>query len=78
MLCLYLVLFVLFFGCVLYKGGVKMAKTKKPNREEIRSTSITVPLSIAEKNKIVQKAEEVGLPMSSFVRFVLIDFMRRG
>lgn len=54
-----------------------MTKTKKANREDIRSTSITVPLSVAEKQKINKKAEEIGLPMSSFVRFVLIDFMRR-
>ena len=46
------------------------------NKIIARDVSITVPMSKEEKNKVRDKANEMGVTMSSFIRIVLKDFLK--
>lgn len=46
-------------------------KTPKVNREEVRKNSLTIPMTKGEKDAIRQAAERQGMPMATYVRFVL-------
>ena len=52
-------------------------KTPRTNREEIRENSLTVPMNREEKEQVKRAAENMGVPMSAFVRIVLKDFIKK-
>ena len=53
-------------------------KTPKSNRDEVRSNSLTVPMSADEKDKIKRAANNMGVSMSTFARIALNEFVKRG
>lgn len=52
-------------------------KTPMANRDEIRDETLTVPMSKKEKDRVKQRAKEMGITSSSFVRIVLNDFFKK-
>lgn len=52
-------------------------KTKTGNREEVRTNSITVPMSSAEKASVKEMAQKMGLPVSTMVRMILKEHARK-
>lgn len=54
---------------------MKIAKT---NRDEVRSNSLTVPMTDQEKKDIKKVADSMGISMSTFARWVIKDFLKRG
>ena len=53
-------------------------KTAKTNRDEIRQNTLCVPMSKEEKTMVQKAADDMGIPMSAFVRMVLKDFMKKA
>lgn len=53
-------------------------KTAKANRDEIRKNSFTVMASKEEKERIKKAAFDMGLSLSSFVRFCVIFYLEKG
>ena len=53
-------------------------KTAKANREEVRTETITITVNKEEKQEIQSLAGEMGVSMSTFVRFALKNFMKKG
>ena len=53
-------------------------KTAKTNRDEIRQNTLTVPMSRDEKMMVQKAADDMGVPMSAFVRIVLKDFLKKA
>ena len=49
----------------------------KKNKIISRDVSITIPMSKEEKNKVQEKANEMGVTMSSFIRIVLKEFIKK-
>jgi len=47
-------------------------KTAYENREEVRTTVITFPVSTIEKAAIKEAADKMGMTLSSYCRYVLI------
>ena len=52
-------------------------KTPITNRDEIRDETLTVPMSKKEKDRVKQKAQDMGITSSSLVRIVLSDFFKK-
>jgi hypothetical protein len=50
---------------------------KKPNRDEVRENSLTIPMSKLEKDRVQKKANEMGISMSALGRVVLSDFFKK-
>ena len=50
---------------------------KKPNRDEVRENSLTIPMSKLEKERVQKKANEMGISMSALGRVVLSDFFKK-
>ena len=50
----------------------------KETKERCRESFLTIPISKEEKKDIREKANEMGLTMSSLARLVLKDFMKKG
>ena len=55
-----------------------MVKTAKTNRDEIRQNTLSVPMSRQEKMIVQKAADDMGVPMSAFVRIVIKDFMKKA
>ena len=55
-----------------------MVKTAKTNRDEIRQNTLSVPMSMEEKMMVQKAADDMGVPMSAFVRIVIKDFMKKA
>lgn len=53
-------------------------KTAKTNRDEIRQNTLSVPMSREEKMMVKKAADDMGVPMSAFVRIVLKDFLKKA
>ena len=53
-------------------------KTAKSNRDEVRENTLAILLSREEKNAVQNKADEMGVSMSTFARIVLKDFLKKG
>ena len=53
-------------------------KTAKTNRDEIRKNTLSVPMSREEKMMVQKAADDMGVPMSAFVRIVIKDFMKKA
>ena len=52
-------------------------KTAKSNRDEVRENTLAILLSREEKNAVQNKADEMGVSMSTFARIVLKDFLKK-
>lgn len=52
-------------------------KTAKSNREEVRENSLTIPMNADEKHQVKLAAEKMGVPMSTFARLVLKDYIKK-
>lgn len=52
-------------------------KTAKENRNEVRETSVTIPLTEEEKAKIFAAAQKKGLTMSAFVRMIVNEIFEK-
>lgn len=48
-------------------------KTRSKDRNAIRNTTMTIPMSSEEKQAITEAARTRGLTMSSFVRMLAIE-----
>lgn len=48
----------------------------KKNKIIARDVSITIPMSKEEKKKVQEKANEMGVTMSTFIRIVLKEFLK--
>lgn len=46
-------------------------KTPKINREEVRASSLTIPMTEAEKREVKDAADRLGVTLASFARMVL-------
>lgn len=46
-------------------------KTKRTNRDEVRNDSLTIPMTIAEKEAIREASAQSGLTMTAWARMVL-------
>lgn len=53
-------------------------KTPKVNRDEVRESSLTIPMNKEEKDTIQKAADDMGLSMSAFARMVFRDFMKKS
>lgn len=51
---------------------------KRSNRDELRENTLCVPMSKDEKEIVRKAADDMGVPMSAFVRIVLKDFMKKS
>ena len=52
-------------------------KVAKTNREEVRENSLTVPMSKSEKDEVKRMSNEMGVSMSSFVRIIIKEFIKK-
>ena len=50
-------------------------KTKKVNREEVRTFSLTIPMTKKEKERIEKSAGKKGLSMSALGRIVFCKYL---
>lgn len=46
-------------------------KTPKANRDEVRESTLTIPLTRAEKEAVKKRSDKIGITMSAWVRMVL-------
>ena len=53
-------------------------KTAKTNRDEVRESSLIVPMTKDEKESVQKAADDMGVTMSAFTRMVLKDFMKKS
>jgi hypothetical protein len=59
-------------------GGEEKMKTAKSNRDEVRENNLSIPMNKEEKQKIREAAENMGVPMSTFARMVIKDFLKNA
>lgn len=52
-------------------------KTAKINREEVRSSSIVIPVTEAEKSAVQEEANKLGITLASFARMVLREHLSK-
>lgn len=53
-------------------------KTKRSDRNTIKDTSITLVTTEEEKKMIQDKADEMGVTMSTLCRMALKDFLKKS
>lgn len=53
-------------------------KSAKANRDEVRENSLTILMTKEEKESVQNEAGKMGVSMSTFVRIVLKDFMKKA
>ena len=53
-------------------------KTPKANRDEVRESTLAIMLTKEEKEAVQNKADEMGVSMSTFARMVFKDFMKNA
>jgi hypothetical protein len=51
-------------------------KTPKANRDEVRENSLTIPMTMGEKDAVRKAAERQGMSMATYARFVLNNSVR--
>ena len=49
----------------------------KSNRDEVRANTLTIPMNKREKERVLEKANEMGISMSALGRIVLNDFIKK-
>ena len=49
----------------------------KSNRDEVRANTLTIPMNKQEKERVQEKANEMGNSMSALGRIVLNDFFKK-
>ena len=49
----------------------------KSNRDEVRANTLTIPMNKHEKERVQEKANEMGISMSALGRIVLNDFFKK-
>ena len=49
----------------------------KSNRDEVRANTLTIPMNKQEKERVQEKANEMGISMSALGRIVLNDFFKK-
>lgn len=52
-------------------------KTEKSNRDEVRENNLSIPMNKEEKERVREAAENMGVPMSTFARMVIKDFLKK-
>lgn len=53
-------------------------KTPIKDRHEVRTTTMTFPLTVADKQRILEVARSKGLTMSSLVRMIVHEALAKG
>lgn len=53
-------------------------KSAKLKREDVRKTSLVIPVNEEEKQEIQATADNMGISMSAFARMIIKDFMKKG
>ena len=53
-------------------------KTPRSDRNSIRSEKLIVKMSLSEKEKLQKSADDMGLTMSSYVRWLIKKDVERG
>ena len=53
-------------------------KTPRSDRNSIRSEKLIVKMSLSEKEKLQKSADDMGLTMSSYVRWLIKQDIERG
>jgi antitoxin component of RelBE/YafQ-DinJ toxin-antitoxin module len=52
-------------------------KTPKANRDEVRESTLTIPMNKEEKEAIQSAADDMGVSMSAFARMAFKKFMKK-